>query len=75
MQLLNVAGLVLCALPSLGSANTFAARQAPEDVNVTAPVPRSFIIEYAAVSKISLLHPVSSNEAHLFRSGLGQVSP
>lgn len=75
MQLLSVAGLVLCALPSLGSANTFAARQAPEETNVTAPVARSFIIEYAAVSTVSSLHPASSNEANLFPPGLGQVSP
>ncbi|KAF6802111.1 serine endopeptidase, partial [Colletotrichum musicola] len=47
MHLLSIAGLL--ALPSLGVANTFAPRQAPdgETNNSTAPVARSFIIEYA----------------------------
>ncbi|KAL1857687.1 hypothetical protein Daus18300_010207 [Diaporthe australafricana] len=50
MRLLSTAGLLLCALPALGSAQPFAARQVPEETNVTATVPRSFIIEYAAGS-------------------------
>lgn len=51
MHLLSIAGLLLCALPSLGSAaQPFVARQAPEETNATAAVPRSYIIEYAAVS-------------------------
>ncbi|KAL0944808.1 serine endopeptidase [Colletotrichum truncatum] len=46
MHLLSVAGLL--ALPALGSAGSFVARQAPEGEtnNSTAPVARSFIIEY-----------------------------
>lgn len=51
MHLLSVASLLICALPSQGSANPFAARQVPEETNAKAPaVPRSFIIEFAAVS-------------------------
>ncbi|KAG8165902.1 hypothetical protein KVR01_004454 [Diaporthe batatas] len=50
MQLLSIAGLLLCTLPSLGSAKTFVTRQAPAEANVTTAVPRSYIIEYAAGS-------------------------
>ncbi|KAJ0108571.1 hypothetical protein J7T55_015005 [Diaporthe amygdali] len=49
MHLLSIAGL-LYVLPSLGSAQPFAARQAPEETNVTTTVPRSYIIEYASGS-------------------------
>lgn len=55
MQLLRIAGLLLCAFPSQGSAHAFAARQAPEETNATAAVPRSYIIEYAAVSSPTTL--------------------
>lgn len=51
MRLLSTAGLlILCVLPCLGGAQPFVARQVPEETNVTATVPRSFIIEYAPVS-------------------------
>lgn len=50
MHLLSITGLLLSALPSPGSAQPFTARQAPEETNVTSVVPRSYIIEYAAVS-------------------------
>lgn len=51
MHLLSIAGLLLSALPSPGSAQPLSARQGPEETNATATVPRSYIIEYAAVSK------------------------
>lgn len=60
MHLLNIAGLLLSALPSSGSAQPFAARQAPKETNVTASVPRSYIIEYIAVS-VPTLCPRLSN--------------
>lgn len=50
MHLLSIAGLLLSALPSPGSAQPFVARQASEEANVTSAVPRSYIIEYATVS-------------------------
>ncbi|OLN87538.1 Minor extracellular protease vpr 7 [Colletotrichum chlorophyti] len=52
MHLTSIAGLL--ALPALGSARSFATRQAAEDPdgtsNATAPIPRSFIIEYISGS-------------------------